>query len=175
MQKHSTSANVRYKSLAFLGHPKYRVGDDGSVWGFAWKKKWTQLRGGKVFGHLQVRLYLGGVATGFYVHRLVLLAFIGPCPPEMECCHEDGNGCNNKLGNLRWGTKLENHADRRRHGNTPVGEKNKGSKLKEQEVQEIRAMYRTGKYTLQEIGTVFGIAKCTVSNIVRRVTWKFVF
>lgn len=51
------------------------------------------------------------------VHRLVLLAFVGP-PPEGadEALHGDGDPSNNALPNLRWGTRAENAADCLLHG-----------------------------------------------------------
>lgn len=51
-----------------------------------------------------------------YVHRLVLEAFVGPCPDGMEACHGDGVRTNNALRNLRWDTRSENHRDKVRHG-----------------------------------------------------------
>ena len=50
------------------------------------------------------------------VPRLVLEAFIGPCPPGHEACHNDGNLTNNRLDNLRWDSHIENIADKFRHG-----------------------------------------------------------
>lgn len=49
----------------------------------------------------------------FFVHILVLTAFIGP-KPEGECaCHgPDFDGTNNKLTNLRWGSYKENNDER---------------------------------------------------------------
>lgn len=57
------------------------------------------------------------------VHRLVLEAFVGPCPEGMEGCHEDGDPTNNRLENLRWGTHSSNMLDRVRHGNHPNTQK----------------------------------------------------
>lgn len=51
-----------------------------------------------------------------FVHRLVLEAFIGPCPPGMECRHLDDNKTHNRLPNLCWGTRIENRADMIRNG-----------------------------------------------------------
>lgn len=51
-----------------------------------------------------------------YVHRLVLFAFVGPCPEGMECRHLDGNRTNNRLSNLKWGTPEENTQDKIEHG-----------------------------------------------------------
>lgn len=50
------------------------------------------------------------------VHRLVLEAFVGPCPPGMECCHLDDDGYNNRLENLRWDTRSANQLDAVRNG-----------------------------------------------------------
>lgn len=46
------------------------------------------------------------------VHVLVLEAFVGPCPDEMEGCHGDDDPANNRLVNLRWDTRSANAADR---------------------------------------------------------------
>ena len=54
-------------------------------------------------GHLVVNLCdANGVRTTHRVDRLVLSAFVGPCPPGMDAYHIDGNLENNKLSNLRW-------------------------------------------------------------------------
>jgi hypothetical protein len=42
------------------------------------------------------------------VHRLVLEAFVGPCPLGMESYHEDNDRANNRLDNLKWATPSEN-------------------------------------------------------------------
>lgn len=65
--------------------------------------------------HLGVKLYKDGKQKGHQVHRLILITWKGPCPPGMQCCHEDGNAQNNKLSNLRWGTRQENEQDRIKH------------------------------------------------------------
>jgi len=70
------------------------------------------------WGHLSVDLYKGGKKTRrvFRVHRLVLEAFVGPCPEGMEVCHNDGIASNNRVGNLRYDTRSGNKLDRVRHG-----------------------------------------------------------
>lgn len=54
------------------------------------------------------------------VHKLVLEAFVGPRPPGLEACHNDGDGMNNRLTNLRWDTHKANMADQFRHGTKNV-------------------------------------------------------
>lgn len=45
------------------------------------------------------------------VHRLVLEAFVGPCPSGFECCHNDGDRSNAALSNLRWDSRSSNTLD----------------------------------------------------------------
>lgn len=49
------------------------------------------------------------------IHRLVLEAFMGPCPPGMECCHKDLDRSNEALSNLRWDTRSANTLDAVKH------------------------------------------------------------
>lgn len=63
-------------------------------------------------GYLQVRLVSGDCRPTHLVHRLVLLAFVGPCPTGMEVCHGNGIGTDNRLENLRYGTHIENSFDK---------------------------------------------------------------
>lgn len=68
-------------------------------------------------GRLQVCLYLGGKGRQRMVHRLVLEAFVGPCPHEMDGCHWDDDPDNNHLSNLRWASRSDNMLDKVRNGN----------------------------------------------------------
>ena len=66
-------------------------------------------------GYRTVCLCRDGIRSTKRVHRLVLEAFVGPCPEGMECCHWDDNPTNNALTNLRWDTTIENARDRFRN------------------------------------------------------------
>jgi hypothetical protein len=58
-------------------------------------------------------LYAGsGKGKDFYVHILVLEAFVSPRPPGMETCHRNGDRKDNRLSNLRWCTHKENTNER---------------------------------------------------------------
>lgn len=67
-------------------------------------------------GYMKVTLSRDGVRWDTYVHRLVLTAFVGPCPEGHEACHQDGVPANNALSNLRWGTSSDNNLDTVRVG-----------------------------------------------------------
>lgn len=64
-------------------------------------------------GHLSVAL---GRGNSHCVHKLVLLAFVGPRPEGLECRHLNGVPADNRLENLRWGTRRENILDAVSHG-----------------------------------------------------------
>lgn len=109
----------------------YEVGDAGRVrsverrtWCPRGKGFWrrvppTILKPAVSRGYLRVSLQRDGRVQNVSVHRLVLLAFIGPCPDGMEACHYDDDSANNRLVNLRWDTRRANHADRTRNGGSP--------------------------------------------------------
>lgn len=58
-----------------------------------------------------VWLYQDGHSRSPQISRLILDAWVGPCPEGMECCHNDGNAMNNVLSNLRWDTHWNNVQD----------------------------------------------------------------
>lgn len=120
------------------GHPGYQVSNHGRVRSVTRTIRARRLGGNvaevRLSGkHLKtkrlpsgyIRVSLGANAAD-YVHRLVLLAFVGECPPGLECAHDDGNRGNNRLDNLAWKTRSANGLDRRRHGTAALGEKNPG-------------------------------------------------
>lgn len=67
-------------------------------------------------GYPMINLRRPGITVTKKVHRLVLEAFVGPCPDGMEGCHNNGNRTDARLGNLRWDTHRNNQLDRRAHG-----------------------------------------------------------
>ena len=108
-----------------------------------------------------------------YVHRAVLLAFVGPCPDGMEACHCNGDRTDNRLCNLRWDTHRKNCNDRILHGTTGIGEKNPAAKLTSIEVREIRRLKSIGVRNLS-IARQFKITGSTVEAIQHRKLWKHI-
>lgn len=105
----------------------------------------------------------------FYVHHLVLEAFIGPRPLEMECLHGDGDCTNNRLENLRWGTSAENKADQVRHGTNLAGERNGQAKLRSTDIPKI--LRQVALCTQQELADQYGVSVITIGDILRGHTW----
>lgn len=115
----------------------YRVSNNGKIKSLAkWcgthmKEECIKTPSKNAFGHLLINLWKNNKPKSFLVHRLVLEAFIGPCPAGMECRHfPDRNPENNNLENLSWGTREQNQADRVFHNTSNLGRKRPDISLK---------------------------------------------
>lgn len=126
------------------------------------------------YGHLRVVLYKNKESKGASVHRLVAIAFLGPCPRGMECAHIDGNPSNNAASNLVWVTHKENLSHRSLHGTALRGETANGAKLTENQVREIRYLCANGQKQ-RDIAAIYNVAQGQISLIHRRETWGHVF
>jgi len=169
------------------GLPGYRVEDDGSVW-TAWFFKgagharrgtweigrlWRRLKPDRrqCDGRARYTLRRGdGIYRRTYGSILALEVFVGPCPEGMECCHQDGDCCNDAVANLRWDTHQSNIEDKARHGTQPCGEAINTAKLTADDVREIR---RIGK-PLKQHAQRYGVTESLVSAILSRKAWKHV-
>jgi hypothetical protein len=169
---------VRYREIP--GYPGYRIGSDGSVWSCrrpfrpGYSDRWRRLKvsfrqdGYAVVG---LRAVPGGRVRVLYVHRLLLEAFVGPCPKGKEACHDDGNPSNNTLANLRWDTRPANSADSARHGTLPRGSRKPNAKLREKDIPLIRQLRGHG-FTYQKIADLFGVADSQIRSVMDGKTWK---
>lgn len=172
--------SVEYRDIP--GFPGYRVGNDGSVWSrhvprgpkSCLTDKWRPLKPALRNGYPFVALFRAG-RHQFNVCRLVLLAFVGPCPPGMECCHNDGNRRNSWLSNLRWDTKAENGRDRVRHQSMPRGDAHHKSKTTTAAIRRMITDYLAGSTNKSELARRHGMSRDTVSNATRGKTWRHVW
>lgn len=124
-------------------------------------------------GYYRVRLHREGHSVFESVHRIVMLAFVGPCPDGKEACHNDGDRLNNFLDNLRWDTRINNFVDRDTHGRTHRGEQHHFTKFTEDDIRTIRQRAASGEVH-RLIAIDYGVTRPTISYIVRRNTWKHV-
>ena len=169
---------VEYRSLDFMGYEGYRVGDDGSVWsrrrGGGWSA-WKKLKRTKnKYGYCVVGLYNEeSILKSHRVSNLVLLAFVGPRPENMQCCHWDGDRTNDALSNLRWDTPKANNADKRRHGTTLRGSLIGNSKLTEEIVAQIKLRCAAGELHAV-IANDVGVTRTMIGYIAKRKWWRHV-
>jgi hypothetical protein len=108
-----------------------------------------------------------------YVHRLVLEAFVGPRPDGFEVCHNDGDGSNNALSNLRWGSKLDNAADRKAHGTHRRGERTYCAKMTEAQVKEARRLHADGA-KVGALARQFGLRSSSMSQVLSGQRWAHI-
>ena len=128
-----------------------------------------------MFGYVHVSLMTNdGRLVTKAAHSIVLLAFVGPRPKGLVCCHKDGNRRNNRLSNLRWDTPEANYQDRVLIGTDIAGERNPSVKLTETDVREIRRRADAGE-SYPSIGRDFPVSSVSsIGNIVRRQTWSHI-
>lgn len=121
-------------------------------------------------GHLKVTLCRPGVRVSCFVHRLVLEAFDRPCPPGMECLHGPGGPADNRWPeNIRWGTPVQNCAER----NTALGERHGFAKLTDVIVRECRQRHAQGE-TTASLAQQFGVAERVMGKAINRESWRHV-
>lgn len=124
-------------------------------------------------GYPTVTLLKRGIPFTATIHKLVMLAFIGPRPDGMEVCHWDGNAHNNALENLRYATRASNREDGHRLGEIPLGSERTNSKLTEADVISMRHRVGNGE-SHRMLAKEFGVSPLTVGRIVRREKWRHV-
>ena len=137
----------------------------GRRWKGRMRKCQTSWNGYPVIGLRDGRLRL------LKVHRVVLEAFVGPCPEGMEACHfPDRNPANCHLDNLRWDTKKENEFHKVKHGTAGRGEQHPRAKLNNIDIERIFDLRRAGRQ-LKHIAGWMGISVSQTSKILARQMW----
>lgn len=174
LQSTTVTPVVEYRDVP--GIPGYRVGDDGSVWSclkLQGRRRatigdvWRQLSPGRnADGHLSVNLR----GKQIFVHRVVLMSFVGPCPSGYEGCHNDGNPSNNRLSNLRWDTRASNIADAINHGVIVRGEGHHRSKLTTEQILEIKSL--PSSVSSSSVASRYGVSISAVQRVRAGNTWR---
>ena len=127
-------------------------------------------------GYLYVSLFDGDKPKRAAVHRIVCTAFKGKAPPDRpHVAHNNGVRTCNKASNLRWASPSENNFDQDLHGtrNPPRGEMQGCSKLKEDEVLQIRRRLALGERAC-DLSIDYGVSRQAISHIKYGRTWAHV-
>lgn len=126
------------------------------------------------------RLYtIEGKKSG---HRVAYILEKGSIPKGKHILHNCPNGDNKRCTNIRhlWlGNQLLNNIDAFKKGRMKSpgsfsGSRNSQALLNEEQVKEIRKLIKEKLKSYKEISQIFGIAKTTISGIIRYKTWKHV-
>lgn len=177
---------------------RYQVSDKGRVKTLNRGKIGTKLMSLVSDGHGYKVVKLGKNRQIFRVHRLVMLAFVGPCPEGLQVDHINGIRDDNRPENLRYVTQKENsqYAVQRRGGgwgcfiaNRPPemekkrlenmraslkGVAHRGSAIfTQREAYMIRQAIASGIATRKGLARALGTSKQTIKNIVNRKTLSY--
>ena len=137
-----------------------KVGNNGTIIGLKGKYKPSS---NNSKGYLRIHTKVGT----YSVHRLVALAWIPNPNNKPQVNHKDGNKLNNIVDNLEWVTNQEN----RIHA---VKNNLSSARLTTQQVEEIRRLYETGKYTYHQLGKMYNVSYSTIGYLIRRDSWEVV-
>lgn len=149
---------------------RYEVSDLGRVYSRVTNKFLKQTANPSRGGYLQVNLTDGPRRGTQSVHRIVLAAFVGPCPAGQEALHGSEGPLCNALRNLRYDTRKENVAEALAGGTMLIGEKNGQAKLDEAAVRDIRA----SSASRSELAARYGVCPQTIGVVQRRAGWSHV-
>lgn len=163
------------KSLDRITPAKNRWGQDNPR---RYKGKPLKPQCSKV-GYYVVKLNMRKFSRSYFIHHLVMKSFI-PNPDPLRLSninHKDGNKINNRLENLEWCTPEQNTRHGIKMGLTTVpgkGTNNPRAQLVEKQVHQIRKLYKTGQYTYNQLGDMFGISKHAIADIVLKRNWQHI-
>lgn len=118
-------------------------------------------------GYHFVQLSKDGIVKNQRVHRLVAECFIRCNKNGNIINHKDFNPQNNHYSNLEWCTHEYNMQYSARNGRKIA----KNRKLSKQQADEIISVYKSGKYTMDEIGAMYNVSRPVIGSIVNLKTY----
>jgi predicted XRE-type DNA-binding protein len=125
---------------------------------------------GEIADHGGGILRIGGQTLSAY--RLSYEIYIGEIIQNLCVCHScDVRACVNP-DHLWLGTHAENMADAAQKNRMHPGEKSAQSKLQNEQVIEIVNLYKTGSYSQEKLGNMFGVKHSIISGIITGKNWK---
>ena len=161
------------------GFPGYEISDQGRVRSYRARERGRGAAGWYIAAEPQRILRPGG---GRYpsvnlmdaqgrrqnvkIHNLVMQVFVGPCPPGMEVCHNNGDPTDNRLANLRYDTHEANMADASRHN--AWAERSGLDAARVAEIRRRRAAGESGRALAAE----YGLSETTVYLLCSGRTWR---
>ena len=164
--------------------PDYEISNLGRIRRLTTQRRWKAGHIRKITSngrYPNLSLYKHGQSYMRYIHRLVMEAFVGPCPPGQECNHKDGNRMNFALDNLEWITHSENEIHAHNIGlkigiGSPgrVGELHPLHKLKDGEVWLIKKILASRRFSFTVIARMFKVNPGTISKIKCGTRWKHI-
>jgi len=107
-------------------------------------------------------------------HRLSYTLFIGPFDEALDILHSCDNPACVNPSHLRPGTHDENMKDMVVRARSLRGEAHNISKLKEDDIRQIRLLSKDKKMRSPQIAKIFNVTEANIRHIIGRKTWKHV-
>lgn len=101
------------------------------------------------------------------VHSLVAEAFVGPRPPGMDVMHLDGDRGNNRVENLRYGTRTENL-----HQTYEYGGRQANGKLTKTEAMDVIRRLEKGEHPIA-LAEEYGVNNAAIYHIRNGTAFKW--
>ncbi len=120
-------------------------------------------------GYPAVGLWKDGDEHFWRINRLVLDAFVGPCPPNHQSNNINGRKDDNLVENLEWVTEEDLNA---RLSQPSLEGRGYLTKLQEWQVIAIRALYKTGDWTQGKLAEIFGVHQSLISDTINWNSWR---
>lgn len=156
------------------GHDGYYVDICGDVWSCK-TGTMKRLLLGMCSGYKKASLFNEKRYHYRFAHHLVLETFIGPRPVGYETSHLNGVRLDNRLENLVWSSRKENHSLKKIHGTHQTGEHHGRHKLTLKQVTAIRRDYKRVGYhksNARKLALRYGVDKSIIHRIVNNSLWK---
>ena len=123
-------------------------------------------------GYTSYVLRKEGKSYPYHGHVLVMRTFVGMPEAGLVICHNDSNGSNNRLDNLRYDTVKSNSADMIAAGTRMFGERNPSARFSLEEVKAIRERRAAGEQPAR-IARDYGVDSSTIGTIAKGKTWAW--
>lgn len=129
-------------------------------------------------GYLLVVLHMNKKGKTKRIHRLVAETFIENQENKPQVNHINGIKDDNRTINLEWVTAKENVNHGYKTGlitnKHSTGENNHMTKFVDQDIRDIRRMYKETNLSHSQIAKIYDVKKSTISHIINKVNWKHV-
>ena len=141
-----------------IGNTEYDVSDYGRI------RRGDRILAGSCHSDGYIFININGKQTP--VHRIVATEFIPNPNNKPEVNHVDGNKMNNSVKNLEWVTRKENMKHAIKTGLQPKTINTYKGKFTEEQREEIKKLWNSGKYTKRELSRRFKVSHTCICDII---------
>lgn len=125
----------------------------------------------KAGGYHCVALYKGAIGKSIRIHQVVYETFVGPIPQGMVIMHLNDQPADNRLENLKLGTRFENSRDMVAKNRQRQGTDHHSRKISYETALSVKALFASGT-PVKEIYKILGLTRSNTEAIAKNVNWR---